>query len=100
MDGSRTAEPRNRSLLDIPERKIELISPEELDAVLMQVVRTGFSINQDDAIFAAVDMLGFGRATSNIAAAFASRIDSLIAAGTLDRDEGRLSCSNAQQGLR
>jgi hypothetical protein len=89
-DNNREAKVRSRSSLESVERKIELIAPEELDAALLEVIRTSFSISQEDAISGALDMLGFGRASSNIAAKLTERIDTLLRTGRIKRDEEKL----------
>lgn len=77
-DKNRTAKVRNRSALESTERKIELIVPEELDAAILDVVRMGFSISQEAAVSGALDMLGLGRASANIANTMNARIDGLL----------------------
>jgi len=89
-DDNREAKVRSRSSLESVERKIDLIAPEELDAALLEVIRTSFSISQEDAISGALDMLGFGRASSNIAAKLMERIDTLLRTGRIKRDEEKL----------
>ena len=90
VDNNRETKVRNRSSLESVERKIELIAPEELDASLLEVIKTSFSISQEDAISGALDMLGFGRASSNIAAKLTERIDTLLGVGRIKRDEEKL----------
>lgn len=91
-DKSRTAAVRNRSELTPAEKKIEFISPEEIDVALADVIRNGFSIDQDAAISGALDLLGFGRATTNIATSMRSRIAVLLRKGVIRREENRLAC--------
>ena len=89
-DKSRTTTVRNRSEFPSTERKIEWVAPEELDAALVDVVRMGFSISQDAAVSSALDTLGFGRVTANIANAMNARVDGLIKTKRLKRDEEKL----------
>lgn len=89
-DEQRAAAVRNRTLLESGERKIELVAPEELDAALLDVIKMGFSINQDAAISEALDMLGFGRASSNITSTLKQRIAVLLRRGHLKREDQKL----------
>jgi very-short-patch-repair endonuclease/DNA polymerase III delta prime subunit len=90
-DKAKQAAVRNRNLLESAEKKIDYIAPEELDAALLQVVRMGFSIEQDATVTGALDSLGFGRATANISSAMKARLDSLIRRGSIKRDDGHLT---------
>ena len=89
-DTSRIAKVRNRSALASSERKIEWVSPEEMDAALLEVIRLGFSISQDAAVSSALDSLGFGRATANISSAMKVRVDRLLEGNHLKRQEDML----------
>jgi very-short-patch-repair endonuclease/DNA polymerase III delta prime subunit len=91
LDKTKQAAVRNRSALDSSEKKIEHVSPEELDAALLEVVRMGFSIEQDAAITGALDLLGFGRATANISDAVRTRLAFLLNKGLIKKDDGRLA---------
>jgi hypothetical protein len=90
-DKTKLANVRNRNAFESAEKKIEHVAPEELDAALLEVVRMGFSIEQDAAIIGALDSLGFGRATANISSAMKARLKSLISRGSIKRDEERLT---------
>ena len=94
-DRSRAAEVRNRSALEPPERKIEWVSPEELDAALVEVVRMGFSISRDAAVSGALDALGFGRATANIAGVMNARVETLLVHRKLTRSDDKLVATPA-----
>ena len=89
-DKSRAATVRNRAVLETAERKIEWIAPEELDAALLDVVKMGFSIHQDAAVSGALEMLGFGRASANIASTLNRRIAVLLRGGRIKREEEKL----------
>lgn len=89
-DKSRIAKVRNRSAFEPPERKIEWVAPEELDAALVDVVRMGFSISQDAAVSSALDTLGFGRVTANIANVMNARVEGLVETKRLTRNEEKL----------
>ncbi|MDP2821207.1 MAG: hypothetical protein Q8O52_00810 [Sulfuritalea sp.] len=89
-DKGRAATVRNRSKFEPTERKIELIAPEEMDAALLDVVRMGFSISRDAAVSGALDMLGFGRASANIANTMNVRVEALLKAQRLKRHEEKL----------
>jgi hypothetical protein len=69
---------RDRSAWPSAERKIEWVAPEEMDAALLETLRLGFSLSRQDAAGAAIEILGFGRATQRIAAAVDERLDHLI----------------------
>lgn len=94
-DKTCAAKVRNRSAFEPPERKIELIAKEELDAAILDVVKMGFSISQDVAVSGALDMLGFGRASANIASSMNARIKSLLKAGRLKLHEDKLVAIDA-----
>lgn len=85
-DSSLGAKVRNRSMLESAERKIELVPPEEIDAALLEVIQMSFSISRESAVSAVLEMLGFGRATSNISGAINARIEKLIASGKVKQD--------------
>lgn len=84
---------RNRSGFETTERKIEWISPEELDTALLEVITMGFSISQEAAISSALDSLGFGRSTANIASVMNMRVDKLLANKRLSRQDEKLMVS-------
>jgi very-short-patch-repair endonuclease/DNA polymerase III delta prime subunit len=90
-DKTKLANVRNRNAFEASEKKIEYVAPEELDAALLDVVRMGFSIEQDAAVTGALDSLGFGRATANISGAMKARLTSLLKKGRIKRDDGRLT---------
>ncbi len=89
-DGSRAAQVRNRRAFEPAERKIEWVSSEEIDAALVEVVRMGFSIHQDGAVSGALDALGFGRATANVAGVMNARVESLVIHRKLTRSDDKL----------
>ncbi|MDO9365652.1 MAG: DUF2220 family protein [Methylotenera sp.] len=89
-DKTRSTKVRNRSALESTERKIELIVPEELDAAILDVVRMGFSISQEAAVSGALDMLGLGRASANLANTMNARIDGLLKAKRVKLHEEKL----------
>ena len=70
---------RDRSAWPSADRKIEWVAPEEIDAALLKTLHLGFSLSRQDAAGAAIEMLGFGRATQRIAATVDERLDYLIA---------------------
>jgi very-short-patch-repair endonuclease len=89
-DSQRSAVIRNRSDLESSERKIELVAPEELEAALLEIIQNSFSIERSAAISSALDLLGFGRATTNIASAMNDRLDQLIQRNLIKLDGDRL----------
>lgn len=70
---------RDRSAWPSADRKIEWVAPEELDAALLASLRLGFSLSKQEAVSAAIELLGFGRATQRIAGAVDERLEHLIA---------------------
>ncbi len=90
-DKTKLANVRNRNVFEAAEKKIEHVAPEELDAALLEVVRMGFSIDQDAAITGALGLLGFGRATSNILSSMKGQLASLLKKGAIKREDGRLT---------
>lgn len=79
---------RSRAHLESAERKIEWVAPEELDQALLETVTLGFSMGREDAISAALGLLGFGRATSKIAGILEERVGALAAQGRLQVVDG------------
>jgi len=69
---------RDRSAWPSADRKIEWVAPEEIEAALLESLRLGFSLSRQDAASAAIELLGFGRATQRIAAAVDERVEHLI----------------------
>lgn len=90
VDTTRTAQVRNRSALESPERKIEWVAPEELDCALLEVIKLGFSMSQDAAVSGALDSLGFGRVTANVASTMNARVERLLRTKRLTRQEEKL----------
>lgn len=80
---------RNRSGFTATERKIEWVAPEELDAALLQAIQAGFSMDRDAAIASAIEALGFGRASANIAATLGERLSALLENGKIRQDDDR-----------
>lgn len=83
---------RNRAMLPTAERKIELVSPYEIRAALLKTVELAFSIDAVVAVSEVAQLLGFGRASSKIAAEIQLQLNHLIQAGDVFSDkETRLS---------
>jgi very-short-patch-repair endonuclease len=89
-DKTCTAVVRNRGELEAAERKIEWVSPEELDTALLEVVRMGFSISQEAAVSGALESLGFGRVTANISSVMNTRVDRLLKTKKMTRQDEKL----------
>jgi very-short-patch-repair endonuclease len=89
--GGDPVQARDRSSFSSTERKIELVAPEEIDAALLDSVRLGFSLMPDAATAAAINLLGFGRATQRIAAVAEERLAQLTRAGLLVKSNGALT---------
>jgi very-short-patch-repair endonuclease/DNA polymerase III delta prime subunit len=91
-DGFSSVPIRDRSMLPAAERKIELVSPPEIRAALLRTVELAFSIDAAAAVSEVAQLLGFGRASSKIAAEIQQQLDYLIQAGEVFSDkETRLS---------
>ena len=91
-DGFSTVPIRDRAKLPAAERKIELVSPYEIRAALLKTVELAFSIDAVAAVSEAAQLLGFGRASSRIAAEIQLQLNHLIEAGVVFSDkEARLS---------
>jgi very-short-patch-repair endonuclease len=69
---------RDRSALPSTDRKIEWVAPEEIDTALLETIRLGFSLSFEEAASAAIEMLGFGRATQRISSAVEQRLNALL----------------------
>jgi very-short-patch-repair endonuclease len=82
-DKQREAKIRSRESLETTERRIELVSPEEIDAAILEVVRLGFSIESEAAISGVLEMLGFGRVTSRLKEFIGARIARLLDTNSL-----------------
>lgn len=91
-----TIKVRDRSQLDMSERKIEFVAPAELDMALIETITLGFSMDAEDAISGALTLLGFGRATSKIAGVFEDRLNALIASGRLMASDGRFILGSSE----
>ena len=81
---------RDRSKLPASSRKIELLSQEELALAVHKSVATSYGIAPDDVPRAAARLLGMGRVTNGIRAAFEPVIRRMITEGKLTRQEGQL----------
>lgn len=82
---------RDRSAIEVGERRIELVAPEEIDAALVESVRLGFSLRPDDAVASAISLLGFGRATQKISSVLEDRLDRLAQSRRLLVSDGVLT---------
>ena len=74
---------RDRAALPAAERKLEWVSPQELQAALHQAVALAFSLPQGEVASTAAQLLGFGRATARMQAAFEPQLQALLDAGVL-----------------
>ena len=82
---------RSRAHWESSERKLEWVAPEELCQALIDVVVSGFSMSQEDAISGALKVLGFGRATAKVTAVLEEKITQLVRDRRLEFREGRLT---------
>lgn len=95
-DDTRVATIRSRLELAPAEKKIELVAPEELDMALTEIIRAGFSMKPDAAVSGALELLGFGRATTKIGGAVNARIEALLDAGNLILEDMRLVLASSR----
>ena len=87
---------RDRAALPAAERKLEWVSPQELQAALHQAVALAFSLPQGEVASTAAQLLGFGRATARMQAAFEPQLNALLDAGVLmAQPNGMLVVSSA-----
>ncbi len=89
-DKTCAAKVRNCSVFESSECNICLIAQEELDIEILDVVGMGSSISQGAAVSGALDMLEFRRVSANIANTMNARIEELLKARRLKRDEEKL----------
>jgi very-short-patch-repair endonuclease len=86
---------RSRMLLDQAERKLELIAPEELDAIILDVVQRSFTIAPGEAARMVVRSLGMQRTGHVAVAILEQRVNALISDGRLVVDaDGNLSVAS------
>ncbi|VFR96914.1 DNA helicase related protein [plant metagenome] len=91
-NGNESIPVRSRSLLPTAERKIELISPEEIRTALLKTVDVAFSIGPADLVAEVARALGFGRATANITAQIESQLSVLLSTEALRKvEDGRVA---------
>jgi very-short-patch-repair endonuclease len=77
-DKNRTSTVRSRREFDTNDRKLERVSPEEIDVALLEAIHLGFSMSSKNAIASSLDLLGFGRVTENMNAIVSVRIGKLL----------------------
>ncbi|PKM31581.1 MAG: DUF3320 domain-containing protein [Gammaproteobacteria bacterium HGW-Gammaproteobacteria-11] len=82
---------RSRASFDPAEKKIEWVAPEEIDQALVDTVKSGFSMSRDAAIAGALNLIGFGRATSKITGILDERLEYLVSEGRLQMSGGLLT---------
>ena len=83
---------RSRMLLEQTERTLELVAPEELDAIILDVVQRSFTISPSEAARMVVRGLGMQRTGHVAVSVLEKRIDALQREGRLVADErGNLS---------
>ena len=77
---------RNRSTLDIQQKKVEYISPDEWAEAVAIVVRHSYGIDRDDVATPTVRLLGFKSASSHARQLVDSTVNSMIMDGRLESD--------------
>lgn len=88
---------RDRSAFATADRKIEWVAPEEIDAALLESIRLGFSLSTENAVAAAIEMLGFGRATQRTTGAVEERLNALIESRRASVSDGMVRMPVAAQ---
>ena len=83
--------PRDRSAFEPSAKRLEHVPPEEIRAALEMVVRSSFSIDQDEAISQVLDLLGFQRATSGAVDVLQQQITVCLKRSMIRRDGRTLS---------
>jgi very-short-patch-repair endonuclease len=78
---------RSRVLLDPADRKLEVVAPEELDAIILDVVQRSFTIPSEEAARNVVRSIGLQRTGHNAVAILQRRIESLERDGRLLVDD-------------
>ena len=81
---------RNRTQLPKSERKLDWVSDEEIKLALSTAVNHSYSLNNEDAISIALDMLGFSRATETAKKRIGELIQNLLEATILRVERDRL----------
>ena len=77
---------RDRSALDIQQKKVEYISPDEWAEAIAVVVRHSYGIDRDDVATPTVRLLGFKSASSQARQLVDSTVNSMIKDGRLESD--------------
>jgi very-short-patch-repair endonuclease len=80
---------RDRSQLAATEKNIDWVAPEEIEAALVEAVRGGFTMTESEAISAALDALGFSRATQKATVMVGDRLTSLVNQDVLTVNQAR-----------
>jgi len=82
---------RDRSNLANSHKKIEHVSPIEMQAALMETISSSFSISRPDAISASLALLGFQRSTQKAISQVEDALGDLLNKGKLVESAGLLS---------
>jgi len=76
---------RDRSRLPAASRKIEFIAPQELEAAVLEALKTSLGLPKDEIPSVAARYLGFNRTSASIDEAFQGVIDTMIQNDRLTR---------------
>lgn len=82
---------RDRSGLDSKSKNIEFVAPEEINAAIIHVVGSGFSLSEEDAISNAANLLGFQRVVEKINVSIKNQLRLLLANKVLVLRKGLIS---------
>ena len=81
---------RDWSDLSAAQRKFEFVSPDELSYALFLTVKDAYSVDRENCMGAALNLIGFKRLTESIRARMDNLLDELISQGQLMEVSGRL----------
>lgn len=84
---------RDRSALESADKKLDMVSAEEIREALSKAVELGFSLSQEDAVSEALRLLGFQRVTSQAKERLEVQVEALIEQGELKLQGGFLAAS-------
>ena len=69
---------RDRSNLPASSKKIEFVSPEEIQLAILKEVKKGFTLGEDEAVSNAARSMGFLRVTAQAKKRFQTNIKQLL----------------------
>ncbi|MCO5176442.1 MAG: DUF3320 domain-containing protein [Thermomicrobiales bacterium] len=76
---------RNRVGLPSRDRSLDMIAPEELHRAVLTAVADSYGLQEEDVTTATANLLGFGRASTEMRASINALVEAMIADGSLRR---------------